>query len=217
MIMNMYDATLKTNKNTYRNKAKDRGQSPQGHNAYQEPNLAATKPEPNEAMPIGPEELAATTDPEEADKVAKMHIELAELQDKYKRLYAEFANFRRRNDERVKTLRGAASEAILTKLLPIIDDFERALATTPHSNTSVEAIQKGVRLIYDKRTHLLQQEQVQPIEVISGTQFDADLHQAIAQVPVTDDTLKGKVEAVLEKGYYYNDRVLRFAKVTIGS
>ena len=213
----MYDATLKTNKNTYRNKAEETEQSPQDNKAHQEPNLAATKPEPKEATPIGPEVLAVTTDPEEAAKVAKMHIELAELQDKHKRLSADFANFRRRNDEKIKALTEAASEAILIKLLPIIDDFERALATIPQSNTSVEAIQKGVRLIYDKLTHLLQQEQVQPIEVISGTQFDAELHQAIAQVPVTDDILKGKVVEVVEKGYYYNGRVLRFAKVTIGS
>ena len=204
----MYDATLKTNKNTYRNKAEETAQSPQD-NKTQEPSLTTTQ--------TAQEVPEATTEQEQAEKLARMHIELAELQDKNKRLYAEFANFRRRTEERVEALKEVASEAILIKLLPIIDDFERALATIPQSNTSVEAIQKGVRLIYDKLTHLLQQEQVQPIEVISGTQFDAELHQAIAQAPVTDHSLKGKVVEVVQKGYYYNGRVLRFAKVIIGS
>lgn len=218
IIMNMQDLTLQTNEKLYRNRNKNREteQSPQDNKA-QEPSLTTTKPKKKEETTTAPEVLAVTTEQEEAEKLARMHIELAELQDKNKRLYAEFANFRRRTDERVEALRETASEAILIKLLPIIDDFERALATTPQSNTSVEAIQKGVRLIYDKLTYILQQEQVQPIEVIPGTQFDAELHQAIAQAPVTDDTLKGKVVEVVEKGYYYNNTVLRFTKVIIGS
>ena len=213
----MYDSTLKINKNTYQNETKETEQSPQDNKAHQEPSLATTKPKKEEATPTVPEVPSAKTEQEQAEKLARMHIELAEAQDKYTRLCAEFANFRRRNDDKLETLKKTANKAILIKLLPIIDDFERALATTVQHNTSVEAIQEGVRLIYDKMTHLLQQEQVKPIEITPGTQFDTESHQAIAKAPVADDLLKGKVVKVVERGYYHNDIVLRFAKVIIGS
>ncbi|MEM7383141.1 MAG: nucleotide exchange factor GrpE [Bacteroidota bacterium] len=185
-------------------------QAPQDNKTHQGPDLAASKHEEEASA-------ASAAEQERIEELAKAYVALAEVQDKYTRLCAEFANFRRRSDERAETLREAANEAILIKLLPIIDDFERALATTTQSNTSAEATQAGVRLIYDKLTHLLQQEHVQPIEATPGTQFDAELHQAVTQAPVANEALRGKVVEVVEKGYRFRGSVLRFAKVIIGS
>lgn len=184
----------------------------QNDKAHQDPNLATTKPKQEEEAPA-----VSAVEQKRIEEHAKAQVALAEAHDKYRRLCAEFANFRRRAEERIGTLRETATEAILIKLLSIIDDFERALAPTAQSNTVVEATQKGVKLIYDKLMHLLQQEHVQPIEAALGDQFDAELHQAVTPTPVEDKALKGTIVEVVEKGYRFRGEVLRFAKVIIGS
>lgn len=186
-------------------------QPAQANKAHQD-----AKPSPSKQEQQAPTVLKVPAG-EQDESLVKVQVSLAEAQDKYTRLSAEFENFRRRTDDRVATLIEAANEAILIKLLPIVDDFERALATTAQNNTSIEAMQQGIKLIYDKLMHLLQQEHVELIGIDKGIQFDADLHQAITQAPIADEALKGKVVEVVEKGYRLKGRVLRFAKVIIGS
>lgn len=153
----------------------------------------------------------------QAEEPEKAQAALAEANDKYVRLYAEFENFRRRAAKEKLALIETASEDILKKLLPIIDDFERALSALQQDGTPAEAMQEGIKLIYDKLIHLLHQVGVQPMELTKGTDFDAELHEAVTQTPVEDKALQGKVVDILEKGYCLKDKVLRFAKVVIGS
>jgi molecular chaperone GrpE len=156
--------------------------------------------------------------PAEVDVLQKSQAALAEANDKYIRLYAEFDNFRRRAAKEKLHLIEAANENILKQLLPIVDDFERAMAAIQKTNQEqgAESMQQGIQLIHDKFFHLLQQAGVKPMEVYPGSEFNAELHEAVTQTPV-EESLKGKVVEVLEKGYYLKDQVLRFAKVVIGA
>lgn len=159
------------------------------------------QPEP----PLNEEEIKQS----EADK------KLAELNDRYLRLYSEFENFRRRTaKERVEFAQMAGKEFFLA-LLPIIDDFERALKSM-QTATDVNAVKEGVELIYNKLIKTLQSKGLEPMQTLN-TPFDADLHEAITNVPATDETQKGKVVDELEKGYYLNGKVIRFAKVVVGN
>ena len=175
---------------------------------------AAPSPVP-EGVAEEPLEASQTTDTQQA--LAKAQTALTEAQDKYVRLYAEFDNFRRRTSQEKVAMRDVANEAVIRSFLPILDDFERALATTAAGNTSADAIQEGIQLIYDKCRRWLQQAAVTSMEIDVGADFDAELHEAIMQTPVEDKALQGKVIEVVEKGYHLRDKVLRVAKVIIGS
>ncbi|MEO1219454.1 MAG: nucleotide exchange factor GrpE [Bacteroidota bacterium] len=157
----------------------------------------------------------ATADAQQA--LARAQTALNESQEKYIRLYAEFDNFRRRTTQEKAAMRDIANEAMIRSFLPILDDFERALATAAADNTSAGALQEGIRLIYDKCKRWLEEVTVTSMEIGVGTDFDAELHEAIMQTPVEDKALQGKIIEVVEKGYHLKDRVLRVAKVIIGS
>jgi len=145
----------------------------------------------------------------------KLKEELAAANDKYLRLFAEFDNFRRRTTkERVELLQTAGKE-IIVSLLPVMDDFERAIRSMDNA-TDINAVKTGVELIYNKLSNTLTQKGLKPMESLGET-FDADLHEAITNVPAPTDDLKGKVIDVMEKGYYLGDKVARFAKVIVGS
>jgi molecular chaperone GrpE len=148
--------------------------------------------------------------------VEKLQQELTLANDKYLRLYAEFENFRRRTAQEKLMLMETAGEKILQEMLPIVDDFERALAALRQENVSVAAVEQGVELIHDKMMHLLVQSAVQAMKVEKGMPFNPDFHEAIAKTPVTDPTLRGKIVDIVEKGYLLKDKVLRYAKVIIG-
>jgi molecular chaperone GrpE len=144
--------------------------------------------------------------------------DLAAANDKYLRLYSEFDNFRKRAAKERLSLIETAGEDILRKVLPVVDDFERALEAFQAADTAApQAAQEGVRLIYEKLIHLLQQAGVQPMLLDRGTVFDAELHEAVTQVSTEDQSMRGKVLEVLEKGYLLKEKVLRFAKVVTGA
>lgn len=154
---------------------------------------------------------------EENDLEAKVN-ELQAALDKEKKEYlflmAEFDNFRKRNlKERGELIKNAA-ESAMKGLLPIVDDFERGLEAARNSDDAA-AIREGMELIYNKLVKYLAQNGVKPIES-TGTVFDPELHEAIAMVPVEDESLKGKVIDTPTKGYTINDKVLRHAKVAVG-
>ena len=141
----------------------------------------------------------------ETDKVQEMGEKLAELNDKYLRLYSEYENYRKRTNIEKADLLLNGSREMMKAILPVIDDFERALAATDD---------EGVRLIYNKMFKILEQKGLKAMEV-KGEKFDENLHEAITRIPAAEEALKGPVVDVVEKGYYLNDKVLRYAKVVV--
>ncbi len=139
---------------------------------------------------------------------------LAELHDKYLRLSAEFENFRRRTLREKIELAKYAGENVLLNMLPLIDDFERALSHM-ESATDSDAMKKGIDLIYVKFMDFLKQSGVSEIESLN-CYFNVDLHHAVAKKKVEEEENKGKIVEVIQKGYYLQDKVLRHSKVVIG-
>jgi molecular chaperone GrpE len=139
---------------------------------------------------------------------------LAEMQDKYLRLSAEFDNYRKRTLKEKMEISKYAGEDLLKNILPIMDDFERALK---HMDDSPEFknIRDGIDLIYAKFSEFLKQQGISEIDSMN-TVFNVDLHDAVAQYPVAEENRKGKVIDVVLKGYYLKDKVIRHAKVVIG-
>jgi len=168
-----------------------------------------------ETPPTQSEEPAATTQKEDlTDPIKKLKDDLAESKDKYVRLYAEFDNFRRRSAKEKLEMIQSANEQLLIALLPIADDFERAEKSFKDRNDK-EA--EGFFLIQNKFKKTLEQYGVKAMLINQETEFNSDLHEAITQVPAPDEKLKGKIIDVVEKGYLLNDKVIRFAKVVVGS
>lgn len=141
--------------------------------------------------------------------------EVSELKEKYLRLYADFENFRRRTAKEKLDLISNANENLLQALIPVLDDFERAMQSMATTD-DVAAVKEGVALIYNKLFKTLQSKGLKPM-VSKGEPFDADLHESVTQFPALSPDLKGKVIDEVEKGYYLNDKVIRFAKVIVGS
>ncbi len=139
---------------------------------------------------------------------------LAEMQDKYVRLSAEFENYRKRTLREKMELSKYAGENLLLKIIPLMDDFERALSHMDSATDSV-AMKNGIDLIYVKFSEFLKQNGIKEIESLNSN-FNVDLHEAVAKVPVTEDEKKGKVIDVMQKGYYLQDKVIRFSKVVVG-
>jgi molecular chaperone GrpE len=154
-----------------------------------------------------------------ADKVVTevraVEEKLAEMQDKYIRLSAEFDNYRKRTLKEKMELSKYAEENILSKIIPFMDDFERALQHIESADQNADAIKNGIDLIYLKFSEFLKQNGIKEIEA-TGTDFNVDLHEAVAKVHVDDPEKKGKIVDVALKGYYLHDKVLRFAKVVVG-
>lgn len=140
--------------------------------------------------------------------------ELAELKDKYLRLMAEFENFKRRTvREKLETMSMAARDT-LVKLLPILDDFDRAKSVADDEQTE-ETFTEGVTLVYQKLHSIMRQMGLEPMES-TGADFDPEYHEAVTEVPAPSDDMKGKNIDTIEKGYTLNDKIIRHAKVVVG-
>lgn len=139
---------------------------------------------------------------------------LAEMQDKYIRLSAEFDNYRKRTLREKIDLSKYANENLLLTVIPLMDDFERALQHMDASSDCV-AMKDGIDIIYGKFNDFLKQNGIKEIESLNSN-FNVDLHEAVAKVPVDEDDKKGKVVDVVLKGYYLQDKVIRFSKVVVG-
>lgn len=147
-------------------------------------------------------------------EVGKLQTELAEQKEKYLRLYAEFDNFKRRSaKERVDLIQTAGREVIVS-LLDVLDDCDRAEKQIQESGQQ-DAVTEGVQLVFNKLRSILSSKGVKAMEA-KGADFDPDQHEAITQIPVPDEALKGKVIDEVVKGYYLNDKIIRFAKVVVG-
>jgi molecular chaperone GrpE len=151
---------------------------------------------------------------EQVSETNKLKEELVGAKDKYIRLYSEFENFRRRTAKEKLELVQSANEQLLQALLPVADDFERAEKSFKEKN---DKDAEGFLLIYTKFKKVLELYGVRIMEIKQGADFNPDIHEAITQIPSPEPAFKGKVVDVVEKGYLLNDKVIRFAKVVIGS
>ena len=156
----------------------------------------------------------STGEAEKLDPLKKLQDELAEAKDKFVRMYAEFENHRRRTAKEKLEMIQSANEQLIKTLLPVADDFERAEKSFKDKNDKES---EGFFLIQNKFKKILEQNGVKAMEFTKQSNFNPDLHEAITQIPITDEKLKGKVVDVVEKGYLINDKVIRFAKVIVGN
>ena len=161
-------------------------------------------------------EETAVEEEEELSELDKAKAELAEAKDKYLRLYSEFENYRRRTSKEKLELIQTATEGLITSLLPIVDDFERAEKSNKE-DTDLKSVQEGMALIANKFNNALVQKGLKAMESKQGIAFDPEIHEAITQIPAPSKKLKGKVVDVVEKGYFLGEKVVRFAKVVIGN
>lgn len=149
------------------------------------------------------------------EKLNELGQKLEEINDKYLRLFSEFDNFRKRTQKEKLELFKTASEDVMIALLPVLDDFERAMKAS-EENGADENFREGIALIYNKLVKTLNHKGLESLDSM-GKEFDTDYHEAITRIPVEDESDKGKVMDVVEKGYKLNDKVIRFAKVVVGS
>ncbi len=163
----------------------------------------------------GQDQSAEAAEAEMTSAVELVKQELALANDKYLRLYAEFDNFRRRTIKEREEARKMEGKDVIVSLLPVLDDFERALRAM-ESATDAAPVKEGVVLIQNKMKNILAQKGLKEMEAIGGP-FDADVHEAITNIPAPTEDWKGKVIDEMEKGYLLNDKVIRFAKVIVGA
>ena len=172
------------------------------NNDVEEPQIEATE--------TATAEEVDTRTPEE-----QLQDQLVAEKDKFMRLFAEFENYKKRTSKERMELFKTASQDVMVSMLPVLDDFERAL-THIEDDKEAEELRKGVVLIYQKLLTTLSQKGLAAVEVKKGDVFDSEIHQAITQVPAPNKNLKGKIIDVVEKGYTLGDTVIRFPKVVIG-
>ena len=154
------------------------------------------------------------TTKDEAIPIEELEAQVAELKDKYLRQVAEFDNYRKRTLKEKTELILNGGEKVLTALLPVLDDFERAQESFKKSS-DVEALREGVTLIFEKLVKTLESQGLKPIDAV-GQDFNTDFHEAIAMIPAPNDDDKGKVIDCIQTGYMLNEKVIRHAKVAIG-
>lgn len=147
-------------------------------------------------------------------EIEKLKAEKAELNDRFLRLYSEFDNYKKRANKEKLDILSTASEKVIVNLLPVIDDFERAIAANEKVE-DVKAIKDGFVLIYNKLIQLLKRFDVEEIQA-KGEEFNTDFHEAVTHFPTEKEEDKGKVIDVTEKGYKLKEKVIRYAKVVVG-
>ena len=148
------------------------------------------------------------------DEVEKLKQEVQDQKDKYLRLFAEFDNFRKRSARENLEIRQTAGKEVISSLLDVLDDCERAEKQL-QSAENIDQIKEGVQLVFNKLRSTLQARGLKPMTSVH-TAFDVEKHEAITEIPVQDEKLKGKVIDEVQKGYYLNDKIIRFAKVVVG-
>ncbi len=150
------------------------------------------------------------------EEILDPQVQIDALNDKYLRLYAEFDNYKRRTaKERIELFKTANAD-VIKSMLSVLDDFDRAKKSMEIAK-DIEAVKEGIQLIHHKLKSTLQSQGLTEMESVVGKAFDTDLHEAITNVPASSEDLKGKVMDEVEKGYLLNEKVIRYAKVVVGS
>ena len=175
-------------------------------------NKETTKEE--EEIKIDEQEPQVEQNQEEVKKELTPEELIQQEKDKYLRLFAEFENYKKRTSRERIELFKTASQELMTSLLPIMDDFDRGLSEI--KKVKDKELLKGMQLINDKFKNTLTQKGLTEIEVKEGDVFDAEIHEAITQIPAPSDKLRGKVIDAVEKGYKLGEKIIRYPKVVIG-
>ncbi len=162
-----------------------------------------------------PSESNAQESPENENRISELESTVSELKDKHLRLLAEFDNFKKRTMRERLDMMNSASRDVMLSLLPVLDDFDRAKKSADDPNTD-ERFSEGVTLVYNRLYNVLQGQGLKAMNS-TGEPFDAELHEAITEIPVPDENMKGKVIDTLEKGYMLHDKIIRHAKVVVGN
>jgi molecular chaperone GrpE len=152
----------------------------------------------------------------ELSQEEKLQKEVAELKDKYVRLYSEFENYRRRTSKERLDLIKTASQDLMIEIIPIIDDFERAFKASENEDNPVK-VRDGNQLVFHKLVKILENKGLKPMEDLVGKPFDPETQEAITQIPSPTAEMKGKIVDVVERGYTLGDKVIRYAKVVTGA
>ncbi len=161
-------------------------------------------------------EKASKSKHRKEDRTEELEQEVAKWNDKYLRLYSEFDNYRKRSlKEKIELGKTAASE-LITTLLPVLDDFERALNAMDTAEDKENAIIDGINIVYNKLKNILSQQGLERMKVM-GEEFSTDFHEAMTNIPAPKPELKGKVVDVIQNGYLLNGKVIRYAKVVVGN
>ena len=147
-------------------------------------------------------------------EIEKLNTEKAELNDRFLRLFSEFDNYKKRVSKEKLDLISTASEKVIVSILPIIDDFERAITANEKAD-NIDSIKEGFNLIYNKLLQMMKRFDVEEIQA-KGEEFNTDYHEAVTHFPAQNEEDKGKVIDVTEKGYKLKDKVIRYAKVVVG-
>ncbi len=185
------------------------------HNSVEEEIINKNEQSGAESSAITNEQSLPDAETAEADPIAKLEVELSASRDKYLRLYSDFENYKKRvQRDRVELTKMAGADIYLS-ILPVMDDLERAIKAM-NETADADAIKEGLNLIYNKLKSTTEAKGLKAMESIGKT-FDADLHDAITNIPASSDDMKGKVMDEIEKGYYLNDKVIRHAKVIVGN
>lgn len=148
------------------------------------------------------------------EQIKELETQLGEAKDKYLRLFAEFDNYKKRTLKEKLELMRTASQDVLNKMLPVLDDFDRAKKSADDDSSS-EQFSDGVKLVYEKIHSTLSAQGLKAMES-TGEDFDPELHEAITEIPAPNEDMKGKVIDTIEKGYYLNEKIIRYAKVVVG-
>ena len=161
------------------------------------------------------EEQGEVEEQEVTDEKGELEIELSEAKDKYLRIYSEFENFRRRTSKEKLELVSTANKGLMSDLVPVLDDFDRAISASAESD-DIEALKEGIQLVHNKLKKVLDLKGLKKMEVEKGDEFDDEKHEAITQIPA-EKKLEGKIVDVVEAGYTLGESVVRFAKVVVGA
>lgn len=175
----------------------------------------ADEKHPNSEEQVQDSEATQETTAETVEsKEPTLEDRYAELNDKYIRIHAEFDNFRKRTNKEKLDIINSASAGVLKDLIPVIDDFERAIANNEKVD-DINAVKEGFSLIFNKFRSIMESKGLKEMKSV-GEPFDSEVHEAIANVPAPKKKDIGKVIDAVEKGYYLNDKVIRYAKVVVG-
>jgi len=182
----------------------------------EEPNLKGKASEKEAGTESNPASQTGTEDGgAELETTEDWESKYKKSQDEYLRLYAEFDNFRRRTNKERLELTQTASAGVIREILPVLDDFERAIANMSDAG-DINAVVEGITIIYKKLQGVLKSQGVEEIEAL-GESFNPDLHEALTHIPAANDAQKGCVVDVVEKGYKVKDKIIRHPKVVVGS
>lgn len=201
---------MNTNADMMTDKAKENKENQSVEEEFSTDEAQRTDAEAEGTIPeSGAEEEASTP-----DALTELQEKYDTLNDKYLRLYSEFDNYRRRTaKEKLDMMKNAGAD-LLKAFLPVIDDFDRAMASN-ETDEDLNNVKEGFKLIHHKLMRTMEAQGVKPMDAMEKP-FDTEYHEAITNIPAPDESLKGKVVDVAEKGYFYRDDVLRYAKVVVG-